>query len=352
MKRKLFYTIVSIVLAIVCFSATACSCGGTPALSFSNGWNLNAAGTTSLDTIGYTETATYSVALDDDFITGEYNFKKNDALDEQVEYAYESGVYTTITKIVPISSDVPNYDCDILTGEDAPGSLIHLTTTYTVNAKYTFKDNAENNYDETDYITTETYFCLSNASFTPIFSRSEGKYASLYVDDDSAYVMEVEYKNEITYSKNSYTITKFNTDDTVKDTKTYNCSYKTAIDNTQLLFVLRNVTLEEKATTSLPTVAPAYGDAKTLNVERFADEAQKITVNGKEQNVPTSRLAFEINSTGNSGKAQLVYIQSAKTKKLNMNSLLVKYVEPLTAYGSFYSMGALVFTLKTVDIVA
>lgn len=332
--KKLF---ISIIFVLV-LSMTGCSCVPETSLSFKNNWNGGNDPSGAL-----VQTATYSVSIDKNFKFENYNYAKSSSLSDEL-YRFENGVYTqTLSVITKGDASIP----EALEGNDIIADIqsyvLRLKTEFSIDAIYSINGDTREFHDT---IETDVFFGTVNASYTPLYSSTKAKYSQLFVGE-SASVRSVSTASTSVYGKNSYTLTT-KIDDKEEKTQTINNTYKKYIDNNQLLFVLRNIDVakSEKSQTvfALPTVSPVYGSAQELAVKYFADSTEKIG----EASIPVRCLSFGLNQTNNSGKSQLVYVQNASVEGFNggtNNSVIVKYVEPLMTYGTFESMGALVYTL-------
>ena len=148
-------------------------------------------------------------------------------------------------------------------------------------------------------------------------------------------------------------------------TQTKNYTQKTVIDNAQLLFAIRNVELAEDASSALPTVSASYGAPKTLTVKNNGDTQKTLrkggensfTYNGQELadnelEIAVKDYSFYLNTTNDAGTPQYLLIQKSASAsgKLPAKALIIEYVEPLSIYGSFQRLGALVYTIKSVNV--
>lgn len=346
MKRKFLLSAIALMLGgmLICFSA--CSCNSKSPLSFTSDWNNGE------NQIGYTEKAVYSVNYQADFKMDSLDYSVDQAIKDVVDFKFTDGTYTVTAKIEPKGNLPKKYVGNVL--DSSVESVIHLTTDYSIKAHY--KYGAKTDYDVyEDFIKTDAYFCLAGASYTPLYVVQENNYSLLSVGTDSANVISTHFKHEFIYSKETYVINKINPEtDKVTKTDEYEYSYKTAIDNAELLFALRNLTIADVDGTSvLPTVSATYGAPKELLVKRHAGVSLNLplSINGgaeQEESIPLRVYSFRLNDNLTSGKSQIVYIQSKKTDTLEYRSHVVRYVEPLTAYNSFNDMGVLVFTLNSV----
>ena len=345
MKRKFLLSGIALLLGVVFLSMSAC--GAKASLSFTSDWNGNNV------QIGYKETAVYKVEHLESYKLENYDYTTTQAVKDAVDMKFTDGVYTVTTKIEPKSNIPAKYTGDIV--DSSVESVLHITTEYSVKSHYKYGTKTEHDvYD--DFVKTDAYFCLSNASYTPIYVLQENKYALLSVSNGVAEVSTTHFKREFMYSKEKYVINKLNVDtDKVTDYTEYKkYQFKTAIDNSELLFALRNVKIAEvDGTYTLPTITATYGTAMDLLVKRHEGATLNVplTVNaGAEEThaIPTRIYAFSLNNNLTKGKTQIAYIQNKATETLEYKAHLVKYVAPLTAYGSFDDMGVMVYTLSSV----
>ncbi len=342
--------VISLLLVFTVLFA-GCSCNQAPNLTFSDNWNQG-----SEQGIGYSETQTYAVSFNDNYASGGYSFvKSSEITSELATYEFTNGSYTTNLSVVAKDASVPNVDSDVL--KDYTLGLYKYTTEFRITAKYSCAPDKV--YD--DYITTVTYFCTSNASYAPIYTKTENKSSILHVNNGVASVKESHSLTDISYQKATYTIKEYNpqTKEVTKSTD-YNYSFKTAIDNNQLLFAIRNSTVPEKSALTLPTVVPTYGSLKNIQVAQYQENlSENVTVNGSTANMEMQCLSFVLsgsssscigNGTTNTGRAQLLFVQAKENDVLAKRSQIIRYVTPLTTYDSFNLMGALVFDLTSYTV--
>lgn len=349
--KKFLITIVSLSLAI-CFAFSAIGCSGVSTLSFSNSFNGGS------EPNSLTETLIYDVELVDN-----YNNKIQKAQsfpDEVVKYGYTNGKYTVKLTVAPF---IDNSEIKTKSGIEFDANIYHLHTEFSIDVSYEIKN--KDKYENTDSIITDTYFYPAGQSFAPMYSSTHSKQSFLSISSSEAVTASVSFnesQTEIVYNQDKYTITTDNKSTEGKDsikTVTYNYDLKSVIDNTQLLFALRNMNLTENVTSSLPTVAPAYGEAKKLSISLVdsVNQLAEVSYNGGEPSseIPVKNIKFNIQSNTNSGAYQYVSIQTGAVKNgqtdlIPNRSLIVKYATPHVAFGSFLSMGAFVYTLKTVTV--
>ncbi len=339
--------IIITIIAICMIALTGCSCVPENSLSFTNAWNSGNDATT------MTETTTYKVNYSDNFTVGNYSFKKGDGVTNF--FRYDQGTYTETLKVINKSdSSIPAEleNNDILS--DIESTVLYLHTEFFINVYYTYADKTDELHEEK--VVTDVFFGTASASFTPIYAKSVSKH-TLVSKSESISIDTVNTEYVSIFSKNSYKITS-KIDKKEPTETTYEKGYKKYIDNTELLFAIRNMTLtaptDEQGQTQasmLPTVSPVYGDAQDLAITHFDGANETVTVNGTEYSIPCKYVSMGLGTTSNSGRSQLLFIQNGKVENLfggENRSVMVKYVYPLMTYGSFDSMGALIYTLESV----
>ena len=322
--------IISLLLAV---SLLFCGCSCTPetSLGFTSAWNGG-----DEPSIGFSEKCVYKVEYVADFNEDGLNYTVDEQVGEVLEFEYANGVYTTELKVLPTTADIKNKESDILTAD--VGHVIYLKTTFNITSRFKYGDATE--YEEyNDSIVTEVYFCPVGASYTPIYSKTIASYASVQVLEVPT-VEKIEYEKEFYYNTETYSF----------DGEEYEKTFKTYIDNGQLLFALRNINIEEEGSFALPTTSIQYGVPKTLSVSRISDRAlnlSAVNVNGEDIINPapaTKRFTFRLNTTLNAGKEQLVYVNNA-SDFASSRAVIVRYVAPLGETGSFLNLGAMQYTL-------
>lgn len=337
--------IIVAILVVLVLAMTGCSCVPENSLSFTNSWNAS-----NTLTEGITETSIYTVTYKNDYQFGNYSFKKGDDVGDF--FKFENGLYTQTIKVISKSSAPSELSGnDILS--DLESVLIHMHTEFSITAKYTYDEKTDEVHN--DKIVTDVYFGSDKASFTPIYTKSDVDY-SIVSRGEKVSVERIKAQYETTFTKTSYTI-KTKIGDAEPSEQKIDNGYKKYIDNTQLLFAMRNITItrtkEQAGTHQLPTVSPVYGNPQNIGISYFDDSNEIVTVNDTEYTIPCKALAFSLSNTQESGRTQLIFTQNGTVENLlggANRALIVKYVEPLMTYGAFDSMGALVYELKTVTV--
>ena len=350
-------------LLVITIVFGGCSCNAQTTLSFGNEWNNSQTGK-----VGMKETLTYDVSLSENYSSGDYSFNKSSAL-SGIKYDF-SGTYTSTLTVLDYMAEIPNAESSLVTEirSNSTQTIFHLKTRLDMTASYNLSGTADGEYTEyRDFIESEVYF--SGSSLMPVYSVTESKFSHLMLADGKYQVETSHSKNEILYEKTSYVINSTQIDpepasDAEKTTsETINYNYKTAIDNTELLFALRGFSLKKDNTSSLPVVSPTYGSVQTLNVKYYDDQEMVVntSVNGgttTESTLSAKCVSFVLSPSGSgctscfggttTGSPQLVFIQSSSNQSVTeKRALVLRYVSPLTAIDGTYSrMGALVYNLK------
>ncbi|MBQ9756528.1 MAG: hypothetical protein IJV99_02910 [Clostridia bacterium] len=359
--------IITIIIATLLLLTTlgGCSCNNAVALTFTNAFYGE--GTITDDNISssFSERLEYDV----NYINDKKNYPalvRDSAVDKVLtidQNTYTDGKYTTDLSVKPYPNDYPESAVakKLNTDENGvPYKVFCLTTRFEIKVKYNLK-NDDNVY--TDYIDTEVYFCLSENSYAPIYAKTSSEETRLTITDNGASIMRTRSTTETVYQISKYKIKTVITEATgaaeekviYSKTKTHSNVAKTAVDNTQLFFVLRNKSTKKESASSIPVVSPAYGAKKDLSISHKSNSQITVNIdyNGTVVNekIPVRNLTFSLSSTNTSGKAQHLTYQTGVSENNGINrntALLVEYVEPLIAYGSMNSLGALKFTLAKV----
>ena len=130
--------------------------------------------------------------------------------------------------------------------------------------------------------------------------------------------------------------------------------FKSLVDNTQLLFALRNLDIANKSTKEITVVSTAYPAPQTLSVTNSKEYTvnKTLTVNGEEKanlQFPVTSLHFNRKDGLNIGLWQYALVQKNTNEQTNPKALLLEYASPLTSYGNYLTMGALVYKLTSVN---
>lgn len=280
---------------------------------------------------GYTETLKYDVT-----------FSPVESYKDKL--SFKNGSLTTTLKVIPSIESVSEIaDNDILKERPSGAETVYYyKTEFKINPTY-----SGISYDKLDTIVTECYFCSQRLSYAPIYSTYTAHY-SMYASTAQE-VGELDVKCTINYSTKYYIV---NTDiDGEQETTQYKYKFQSVIDNNQLLFIVRNIAVDQKTTLNLPVVSLSYGSPKKL---AFKDDSQitytnAVNYNGKTQNaIAVQNLSFSISDASAQGLGQNVYIQT-KQDDIPFNAVLCKYVAPLLDYSGFANIGNLEYNLTSVS---
>ncbi len=358
MKNK-FITLVSLLLVCLLFVFSGCNSAVT--LTFNNAFNNKNEPSGS-----YVEEVTYTVKNKD------YQaLVKDSRITEEIFTANISGTYKTVLTLL---SSIPE---DVLTDLDvtSPGKdqFLEFKSELTLDATYKTKgvyagspiENADGSKTYKDKIVNRAIFYMAGQAFSPIYSETKSVYTYLTSNSGTPEAINVnlmEYEYKTVYNTKKYTTDKsikINGGEAQTSSKTYSYTQKTAIDNNSLLFAIRNISIEVEKSFSMPTISPTYGTATTLSVKN--EEAKSIDVNMTYNGVnpsatsttvlvPVNHYSFIIDSQKNTGIQQYVSVQSSAVDNLPSKALVIEYAQPLSVYGTFFSLGALVYTIESVNI--
>lgn len=342
------------IAVLAAFSAilSGCSCSGDSTLSFNS---INATA----------ETLSYTVKQVDDY----GSVKKSAELDKYFTFEYSVGNYTTKLEEANKSDDEIK-NSDILEIKDAKGdalidSVYKLTTDFEIGLTITI--NGQEPYLHKEKITTKTYIASHGASLAPLYAKEDAEYTIISVGSDKAEIAIVKSVSETFYNKDEYRTVKkaksFATDaapetitlegaDAQETTTDY--TFRSAIDNAELLFAIRGLKIEEKASETIQAVSSGYEAPQPIKITNTALAEKQFTLknyNGAEnvtETIKYSSLSFSLDKTNASGTPQYASVQTEAAGNIKNTCLLLEYVKPLITYGTFMSMGALEFTLNSV----
>lgn len=336
--KKRFFGILACSLA---FTFALSGCGGDTQLSFSNYVHGN--------TPGESETLNYHVSSIDDDASDNLTFNLDGTYTSTFTY-YDDinhiGEDESLKKIVQNNS---------LYNSLSYKNFYLLTTDLNVTATYKFSDKEPTVYN--DSMQTKIIFASVKDSLAPIYSYTKSQYTLIGLTDELA-VSTFDDEYTVNYQKDKYTVTKIkNIDGTpVTSVKEYNYTAKTLIDNNQLFFALRNLSLSEESSTSLPTVSIAYGEKKSLLIKK--DKSTTYNLNGiiyndtsfTDETVSIAKYTYYVNQTNATGSQQNVYIQTTDSNKGNLKNkaYIFKIESPIYEYAGNRSIGTLNYTLTNI----
>ena len=345
--KKFLFCLLSLVTA---FALALAGCGGSTPLSFSSAFSGQ-----DEDPSSYKEVAVYNV----NYVADYNGLKKENVLNNYVYFEFTNGTYTTVLETIDRNTlTQENIESDILDDLTINSDTIYkYTTTFTIDAKYEVFDK-QATYNFSDSIVTETYFCSYRMSYAPIYTKTTNNYSSLTVSGGVADVPFGASVCQTFYNKNSFRTIKeyyptLPADENFlldREEYTQEYDYKTAIDNTQLLFAIRNIAVNEEQTDYLPTISYQYTSAKTLHLTNtnFSTEKLDFTYNGQQVNkdITLRNYSISLSNGNNSGLPHFASVMKEKTETVGQ-VLLTSYTQPLICYGAMYCMGALHFTLSS-----
>ena len=340
--KKLFLPLVLCLSFLFAFGG----CSQETTLEFADAWGSYG--------IGYEETLVYDVNYKDDFNKDGYNFTKHADL-KGLTYS-SVGEYAVETKVISKSNDMlPDAVKNSAVFSSAPTSVISVTTVLTLSTECSAEGGETHAYTET--ITSKSYFCNADYSFAPIYAKGEYDYNVLYYKNGLT-LSNVKGSYENFYGDKNYTIVKkaiaSDGAETV-DEQNYEYTPRSVIDNTSLLFALRNVSYKKKSAANIPTVSPSYGTAQKIKAT-YLDDVNKtinLAVNNENKGEVTflsKVVSFLINSSDQAGSAQLLYIENGATDATGKNrSLILSYVSPIAEYSAYNKIGCMEYTLKSAN---
>ncbi len=356
--KRFFKTALTVTLATtLLLTASGCDgcdgCNSTPPIAFNNyfiGADANE------PSFGYSETLTYTVTDKADYNT---ILKKATSLKDDIAKYSFNGTYTMTLNVL---GSLPNTDSagnQISTDIDWSGKNVYhlksqllLDATYKVNGEFAqgFVDSKDTNIPDgktyEDSILSEVYFLAAGQSFAPIWSTTKVKNSILTVGD-KANVNLKEYEVQTAYNNGSYKTTIKNGEEVSSSNSEY--KFKRAIDSNQLLFAIRNLDIGTNASKTISTVSSTYSQPQGLVIANNAENTKTVNVNGQTVEVPVKNLTVKRSDKFNTGIPQYILLQKEAKDDLLNKSLIIEYAAPLTTYGTFLNMGALVYTLSSTN---
>ena len=363
MKKRIF-SIIALTLAMV-FTLSACDgCSSLPELSFTNAF-YGGTGLSDQDPQPYySETLTYDIDYAETFDGVKIDSKLKE--DKNVNFEFSNGSYVSTLEVYKSFKEASEtkgvvFESDIVDSlEENESHAFYLHTEFSIYAKYTIGEKVVEN---TESIITDAYFCKTALAFAPVYTQTKATYLQFYYSIGE--VIKVETESKTTYQKESYSLWNKVTGNKAseEETTTIKYNYKTVIDNTQLLFALRNIEVEIEKVDSIPVVAPSYKEPTSLAINYrentsipYSKEKPLVyNYENVEKPIEVKHYRFYKNDAKETGATQHLFIQTklenqAESGIEDYRALPIRYVEPLTTYGSFSPMGVLVFTLTNASI--
>nr|MBO4518213.1 hypothetical protein [Clostridia bacterium] len=364
MKRKFIIFLTALITAAcaVLYGCSCAGCSGDETLAFSSAFSGG-----NKPSANYTETLNYSVEYSADYLS---NFKKDAGLDQFFTFEYEEGYYGSDFKIA-LPSELAEIKSDI----KSDITVYKFTTMFSVKLKFLTLNGAACDYEHEETIKTSAYIAAADMSFAPIYTEEESQYCVVSVSGDKTEISVEESTNTTLYNKDEYIktltyreykIDEQNIDGIKPKTKTDTIDYdfRSVIDNAELLFALRGVSLAEEDNTVIPVVSAAYNDPTPLKITNVKRASENMTISYVKNGVPTviddkpityNTLEYRKNTTNAAGWAQSVNVQAkaaGDNGELDNLALPIKFAKPLFVYsgGNVVKMGSLVFTLTEVYV--
>ena len=339
MKRKL--TLILFFLISI-FTLSGCSCAGETILNFSNNFS-----STNAVQPGFKETLTYIVT----YQKSNAYYQMADSLeDSDLSVTYDEGSYTQVLEVLSVlPADI---ESDIR--QKTEGKVIYkLYTLFTIDLSYTLGTESS---EATDFVETVVYFCNNDLSFAPIYSNLTSRNTFFFYAENGSLVNTVYSNYETLYNQNSFTVngkTVREADgESAEETTAYTEDYtfRTIIDNSQLLFIARNFKVETESYPTIPVKNFNYQKATDLvfTNKTTNDTPVNIDFNGETLNsLSLIEHEFAVNDATASGMSQFYFISSAKGEPYD--ALMCKYIEPIIEFSSMRCTGSLIYDLVKVE---
>ena len=348
MKKRLI-AFIAVAISAVSAVFSGCSCTGNDPLSFD--FELPKA-----------ETLSYKVEHVVDY---NESTKKNAELDNYFTFNYQVGTYKSVLKAAD-KSEVP-YKSDILdikepNGEALVKTVYSLTTEFEIGLTVTI-DESEKEY--TERITTVAYIASFGISFAPLYAEENAEYTNIALGEKTS-VSVLKSETKTFYDKEEYHTVKrakyFAADETVTldgvdaEETTTKYAFRSAIDNAEFLFAVRSLKIDEKAAKSINVVSSGFSAPQPVKITNTAASENDFSFNYNgntvTEKIKYASLSYSLDKTNASGIPQYASVQTESAGQVKNTCLLLEYVKPLITYGSnFMSMGALKFTLTTVETI-
>ncbi|MCQ2387488.1 MAG: hypothetical protein MJ066_03465 [Clostridia bacterium] len=353
MRRKILAILLSVILCLPVISA--CSCNKLQKLSFSNYFYNGYESSINTPPCGYKETLSYKV----DFNTDSSYYKLSETVSNLLTTpTFSDGELKTVLEIVPdIDDEIKNKTNFIKSDTNI------YNFTYDFSIKSIYEINGEK-FENEEYIESTVYFYPASSSFAPIYSLTKSYNSALNFDGKTFNLQFIESKKEIIYNSDTYTTnssaTLFNQNKEKlsenSNGKTFDYLTETVIDNSQLLFALRNINYDSANAFSLPTVDASYGKYTKLIANESEDSNTEknisLTYNGdlKDVKFKLKNIGYRVDENKATGMMQYVSIQKESTE-LPTLALPVIYYRPVVTSSNPATLGTLIFTLTSIEIV-
>lgn len=321
MKKKLTF-----ISAMALSAALLVGCSTTPKATLSANWYADTSITNAIN--GTYEQLTYDVTYQSAGSSNKYYSVK-----------YENGTYvTTLTN-------------DIYTWKDGTKEEVYkLETCLTISGTYTMGTSSISFDDKVESV---TYFRPVTSNLTPIYTEkhiNSTSPLSLSPADAEQMCVNYNYSNYIVYEKDlsSATVTSVNhKKEDSKVSKTYDLNVSGSIfDNEAVLFAGRGINFISGSTNNSVSVnasvlSPEVGRVQTVNYAFSSSQNTKLTLNGKEVEIPTATVSLSLSEDYSGAKQTVVYAQKADGVNTYRNALVSMQTN------LSYSLGSLVYTLSS-----
>lgn len=333
-------------LSVFCLlSFGACGCNTPKAIEFNENF---VRGYSDGILNSYYEKLSYKVCYKEDM----YGYNLSNKLNKN-DFTFGDGLYVTnLTQLDSAPETIKNNE--IYTSLLDTDKIFSYETSFSMPVTY-FK-GTEKQKDFTDTIKTQVYFCTHGMSFAPIYSFVTATYSVFNDLGEEKTVEQISYEFSVSYNKTHYTQTLSVPNSEPKVTKN-DYDFKCLIDNTQLLFALRNFEVTKDNPRGIDVVSSNYLEHVNLGVyflENTTENTDNLTFNGQEINeeIKLDKISYKVNSAKNAGQDHFVFLQNSQNNgKLINNSYVYKYVQPLLAFTSYEIMGSLEYTLIEIDTI-
>ncbi len=335
---RLFALLMALSIALM-----ASGCNKQNTLVFNN----NAFGSSNDASTDYTEVLEYTVKNENS-----YDSLKKDTLLDDYELAYSyNGTFKTTFKVGSLTSLPEGVETEFST--KITDKVYYYKTELNVKATYKvdgtlaegYVENGDGTVSYDTFANSEVWFLIRGHSFAPIYAKGAQKYTAVVLSDKVNVELN-EYSYQTTYYNDEYHTTITSGDQTKTNDADYD--FKCVIDNTQLLFAIRSLNITTEQTVSIPVVSPAYEKPQTLTFTNSTDTSKSTAINGVNASIPVQNVNFKLSANYNTGLAHYALIQkSSPVNEIPNKALLIEYAAPITTYGMFYNMGALVYTLTS-----
>lgn len=319
MKNKKLLTLVSAGLCTVLFA----SCSGGSSTTFSANWYANTS--TNIVVEGTGETLTYKVGM-----------KEDSSSNTSYSIFYTDGKYTTT-----------------LSAETNNGELVYsYQTKLTISVQYSYQSEVSDKFN--DIITSKVLFKNTKSGLQPLYSEKNVESHSPNNSSSSLsgcytyykYSFVVDYEDNCTVGKTTFT--DLSGEESAEKKRDFSIGDKyTYIDNEELLFALRGVSLDSsQQLQSYNTAAKAVQPVKITPSSSETEEFDFV-MNGQ-----TGKKAIEYYPVTISyvadfpGSAQTAWYAKPgeKTSFNTYRNVLLRLEAPVS-----YGCGTLVYELKTAD---